>query len=342
MPHEKEPIHVSLIAIPDVMLSSLIGIFDVLNCFELLATFDKALPDKNPFHTEIVAQSRENNLTASGLPIAAHRTVEELDHTDIIIIPSIMVEDSQWKKGRYPAVVRWLLDMHARGAMLSSACSGVLLLAETGLLNAREATIHWAYARTFRHNFPDVRLRLEKVLVTAGERQQFVMSGASASWHDLVLYIVARHVGPAAAQAIAKFMLLQWHVDGQAPYVVFEAPTDHGDAAVLDAQRWLSEYFSVATPVEEMVRRSGLAQRSFKRRFSKATGYSPIVYVQNVRIEEAKRRLERTDEPIDEISWAVGYEDPAFFRRLFKRITRITPGSYRRKFRLPDFVNTGK
>lgn len=342
MPYEKGPIHVSLIAISDVMLSSLIGIFDVLKCFELLSTFDKALPDKNPFHTEIIAQSREDNQTASGLPIAAHRTFEELDHTDIIIIPSMMVEDSQWKKGRYPKIVGWLSDMHTQGAMLSSACSGVLLLAETGLLDGREATIHWAYAKTFRHNFPDVRLRLEKVLVTAGERQQFVMSGASASWHDLVLYLVARHVGPTAAQAIAKFMLLQWHVDGQAPYAVFEAPTGHGDAVVLDAQRWLSESFSVAAPVEEMVRRCGLAERSFKRRFSKATGYSPIVYVQNVRIEEAKRRLERTDEPIDEISWAVGYEDPAFFRRLFKRITRITPGAYRRKFRLPDFVSTGK
>jgi transcriptional regulator GlxA family with amidase domain len=166
------------------------------------------------------------------------------------------------------------------------------------------------------------------------------MSGASASWHDLVLYLVARHVGPAAAQAIAKFMLLQWHVDGQAPYVVFEAPTDHKDAAILDVQKWLNDYFTVAAPVEEMVKRSGLAERSFKRRFTKATGYSPIAYVQHLRIEEAKRRLERTDAPIDEISWAVGYEDPAFFRRLFKRITRITPGAYRRKFRFPDFAGT--
>jgi transcriptional regulator GlxA family with amidase domain len=253
----------------------------------------------------------------------------------------MMVEDGEWKKGRYPAIVNWLSDMHVQGAMLCSACSGVLLLAETGLLDGREATIHWAYARTFRRNFPNVRLRLEKVLVTAGDRQQFVMSGASASWHDLVLYLVARHVGPVAAQAIAKFMLLQWHVDGQAPYTVFEAPTDHGDAAILDTQRWLNEYFTVAAPVEEMVRRSGLAERSFKRRFKKATDYSPIAYVQHLRIEEAKRRLERTDTPIEEISWAVGYEDPAFFRRLFKRITRITPGAYRRKFRFPDFAGTG-
>ncbi len=153
-----------------------------------------------------------------------------------------------------------------------------------------------------------------------------------------MLYLVARHVGPTAAQAISKFMLLQWHVDGQAPYVAFDPPQDHGDAVVLGAQRWIADRFSVASPVEEMVRRSGLAERSFKRRFTRATGLSPIAYVQRLRVEEAKKRLERTDEPIETISWRVGYEDAASFRRLFKRTARITPGAYRRKFRLPDFA----
>jgi transcriptional regulator GlxA family with amidase domain len=90
-----------------------------------------------------------------------------------------------------------------------------------------------------------------------------------------------------------------------------------------------------------MVKLSALPERTFKRRFRKATGYSPIAYVQNQRIEEAKRRLERTDHPIDEISWAVGYEDPAFFRRLFKRITRLTPGDYRSKFHMPELPGIG-
>jgi transcriptional regulator GlxA family with amidase domain len=322
------------------MISPLSGLYEVLSCFELLGSFDDSVPKTNPFQPQIVAAVRGHTRTASGLPVGAERAISELDGTDIVIIPSMMVEDGVWKTGRYQAVVNWLRRMHAQGAMLCSACSGVLLLAETGLLDGREATVHWAYARTFHQNFPKVCLRLEKTLVVAGERQEFVMSGASASWHDLLLYLVARRVGPTAAHAIAKFMLLQWHMDGQAPYVVFETPTDHGDAAVLAAQKWLSEHFAVASPVEEMVRRSGLSERSFKRRFTKATGYPPIVYVQHLRVEGAKRRLERTDASIDEISWAVGYEDPAFFRRLFKRITRITPGAYRQKFRFPDFAGS--
>ncbi len=331
-------LHVSLVTIPEVLVSCLSGLYDVLNVFPLLGTFDDAVPSSSPFEVEILAPSGASSQTASGLPVAAQRELSEVSATDIVIIPAVLVENGEWQQGRYPEIVDWLRAMHARGAILCSACSGVLLIAETGLLAGREATIHWAYAPTFRRNYPEVRLALDKVLVATGEREQLVMSGASASWQDLVLYLVARHVGPTAAQAIAKFLLLQWHRDGQAPYVTFEAPTGHGDAAVRRAQDWLHGHFSVAAPVEEMARRSGLPERSFKRRFTKATGHTPIAYVQQLRVEEAKRWLERSDTPIDEISWKVGYEDPAFFRRLFKRVTRITPGAYRRKFSLPDFV----
>jgi transcriptional regulator GlxA family with amidase domain len=251
-----------------------------------------------------------------------------------------MVQHGIWKTGRYPEVVQWLREMHSQGATLCSACSGVLLLAEIGLLDGKEATMHWAYAPTFKQNFPQVNLRLEKVLVIAGARHQFVMSGASSSWHDLVLYLVARYVDPTAAQAMSKFFALQWHHDGQAPYLVFDLPIDHEDAIIRDVQVWLSEHFAIAAPIAEMVKQSGIPERSFKRRCSQATGYSPIACVQHLRVEDAKRRLERTNAAIDQISWSVGYEDAASFRRLFKRITGITPGDYRRKFSVPLFANT--
>jgi transcriptional regulator GlxA family with amidase domain len=87
-----------------------------------------------------------------------------------------------------------------------------------------------------------------------------------------------------------------------------------------------------------MIKRSSLADSTFKRRFTNATGLTPISYVQRLRIEDAKRRLERTEASVDDISWQVGYEEPAFFRRLFKRTTGLTPGSYRKRFRIPDFT----
>jgi transcriptional regulator GlxA family with amidase domain len=140
------------------------------------------------------------------------------------------------------------------------------------------------------------------------------------------------------AQELARNFALQWHQDGLAAYIVFQGRTDHGDAEIEGAQQWLRSHFSVANPVEEVINRSKLAARTFKRRFTQATGLAPLAYVQRLRIEDAKRRLERTNMPVDEVSWRVGYEDPAFFRRLFKRITGMTPGAYRKRFQIPDFA----
>ena len=337
---EREPLRVSLLVLPDAGVGTITGMFDTLASFALLHTFDDAVPATPPFAVELVASSRDPQPTASGITLPVHRSVKDPGRTDIAIVPSIVVRDGIWVPGRYPDLVEWLRRVHAEGALVCSACSGVLLVAETGLLAGYSVTIHPAYARTFRDNFPDVGLRLDQVLVATGERQELVMSGASASWHDLVLYLVARHAGPTAAQALAKFLLLQWHTDGQGPYVPFSPPADHGDAVVAEAQAWLRTHYAVATPVSEMVERCGLPERTFKRRFARATGYSPIAYVQHVRVEEAKRRLERTREPVDAISYAVGYEDPASFRRLFKRITGVPPGVYRRKLQLPGYART--
>ena len=156
----------------------------------------------------------------------------------------------------------------------------------------------------------------------------------------MILYLIARYAGATAAQRVARFFALQWHQDGLTPYIVFQGKRDHHDSVILSAQQWLDKHFSTSHPVEEMIKHSQLAERTFKRRFTNATGLAPIAYVQRLRIEDAKRRLERTDAIIDEISWQVGYEDPAFFRRLFKRMTGLAPGAYRKRFRIPDFART--
>lgn len=328
-------IRVCLVAIPEVMASTLLGLYDVLNSFNMLGAYSEALPGRTSFRAEIVATAAGPLATSSGAPIKANHSIKQVDSTDVIIIPSLLVQQGEWEQGRYPKLVKWLSEMHKAGAQLCSACSGVLLLAETGLLDGKDATIHWMYAQTFRRNFPSVRLHLDRALVATGECQELIMSGASTSWHDLILYLIAQHAGPTAAQAIAKLFAFQWHSDGLSPYVVFEPVTDHGDAAIHKAQTWLACHFSVANPIEQAARVAAIPPRSFKRRFKSATGHAPIDYVQRLRVEEAKRRLERTQAPADEISWQVGYEDPAFFRRLFKRITGVTAGAYRRKFHIP-------
>lgn len=332
------PLQVGLVALPDAVISTLAGIYDVLNGASMMGlTIPGSTP---PFRIKIVGEKTGPLPLASGVPIEVQRSIDDITACDIVIVPSVLLKSSGWEKGRYPRLVDWLQRMHAEGARLCSACSGIFLLAETGAFDGREATVHFGYARQFAALYPAVTIHPERVLVISGRHEDLVSSGASATWHDMVLYLIAQHAGSTTAQEVARMFALQWHQEGLAPYIVFEGRSDHGDGEIQSAQTWLSGHFSLANPVEEMIKRSKLAERTFKRRFTAATGLSPIVYVQRLRIEDAKRRLERTEMSVDEISWRVGYEDAAFFRRLFKRTTGMAPGAYRKRFRIPDFART--
>jgi transcriptional regulator GlxA family with amidase domain len=329
---------VSLVALPEGAVSTLYGLFDVMSAFGPTGMPHPGSLARAPFRLDIVGESAGPLELASGVPISVQRPIDTVETSDIVIVPSVVLRPGGWETGRYPRLVRWLRAMHERGAVLCSACSGIFLLAETGLFDGRDATVHFRYAGAFTATYPAVPIHPERALVISGLREELVSSGASTTWHDLALYLFARYAGSTTAQEVARFFALQWHQDGLAPYIVFEGKRDHGDAVIEGAQQWLAGHFSIANPVDEMIRRSKLAERTFKRRFTNATGFTPIAYVQRLRIEDAKRRLERTDAPVEEISWRVGYEDAAFFRRLFKRTTGLAPGAYRKRFRIPGFA----
>lgn len=336
-PAEAAALRVAIVALPDAVISTLAGIYDVLNGASMMGI---ASPGQRSFHVRIVGEKPGPLRLASGVPIEVQVSVDDVAETDIVIVPSILLSAAGWQRGRYTKLSEWVKRMHERGARICSACSGVFLLAETGLFSGRDATVHFGYARAFSDLYPDVVIHPERVLVVSGRHEELVSSGASNTWHDLVLYLIAHHVGATVALEVARNFALQWHQDGLTPFMVFEGRTDHGDAEIAGAQDWLRQNFSIGNPVEEMIRKSRLAERTFKRRFVTATGLAPIAYVQRLRIEDAKRRLERTDESVENISWRVGYEDPAFFRRLFKRTTGMAPGDYRRRFQIPKFARS--
>ena len=328
-------LNVSIVAVPDSGAATMFGVHDVLNYVALPGLAGSA---EAAFRVEIVGSESGPLVGASGVPVPVARSIRDIERTDLVIVPSVVLGPDGWQTGRYPELVEWAQRMHRQGALLCSACSGIFLLAETGLFDDRDVTVHYDYASNLNAVHPALRVHPERALMVTGTRDELVTSGASTTWHDLVLYLIGRFAGATVAQEAARMFALQWHQDGLSPYMLFEGRRDHGDAVVAAAQEWLRDHYAVANPVEQLVGRSGLAERTFKRRFTESTGVSPLAYVQRIRIDEAKRRLERTESSVEAVGRHVGYEDSAFFRRLFKRITGMAPGGYRRRFRVPSIT----
>ncbi|WP_294135171.1 GlxA family transcriptional regulator [Sphingobium sp.] len=224
---------------------------------------------------------------------------------------------------------RWLLDRHAQGVVLVSTCGGAFLLAETGLLAGRPATTHWLFADQFRDRFPDVRLDIDKMVIEDGD---IITAGGLMAWTDLGMRIVDRLLGPTVMIETGKFLLIDASGREQRHYSSFAPRLTHGDEAVLKVQHWLQERAGRAVSVGDMAGKAGLEERTFLRRFKGATGMKPIEYVQNLRVGKARELLEFTKRSIDQIAWAVGYEDATAFRRIFHRIMGLSPGDYRNRF----------
>lgn len=328
-------IHVSLVGIPECG-ASLIGAYELVT--SVGTAWNRIIEGSAPeplFQAQIVSAQPGAIRCAENWSVEPHATLAQVNRTDVIFVPSLWLGADETFAGRHAEVKQWIADRYRDGAMICAACTGTLLVADTGLLDGETVTTHWAYVDSLHRHYPKVQIRGEKVLVVSGDDGRIVTSGSHATWYDLLLYVISRFVGKEAALKTAKFFLLQWHTDGQLPYMAFRENLQHGDAIVRQAQEWLSNHFSHPNAVEALEKQSGLPSRTFNRRFKQATGLTPVAYVQQVRVDRAKTLLETSDLPVDQISWRVGYEDIAFFRRLFKRLTHLRPAEYRKKFRLP-------
>lgn len=327
-------IRISLLATLDNSATVLFGLYEL---FAGVGTvWPMLMGEDDPgaaFTVEIVARSKTPFRCHTGVMIEPHATFGERRHTDVVMVPDVVLHPDDDPHGLWPEETAWLADQAEQGALIASVCTGSIMLAEAGLLDGLPATVHWAYHDMIARSYPKVRLMSERVLVPAGPGHMIVTAGGSSSWEDLALYVVWRFCGEAEALRTAKVFVIGDRRDGQLPFAAMNARRKHEDAAIERVQDWIAEHYAEPNPVASMVRRSGLAERTFKRRFRAATGYAPVEYVQALRIEEAKHLLETSDLSADEVAHDVGYDDPASFRRLFKRLTGITPGRYRQRVR---------
>jgi transcriptional regulator GlxA family with amidase domain len=333
------PVHVSIVVFPECDPSIIYGVFDTLYAPGRFSPNLKEKPRNAPlFIPRLVAAQAGPIELCTGVSIIPQDAIADVARTDAVFVPNVMVDSPGSVRALDRRLIEWIRQMHAAGAQIYAACGGTLVLAEAGLLDGEQATTHWAYAPLFRQLFPNVTLHAERLLVQAGPGHNVVCSGGASSWQDLALLMIAKYGGTEEAIRMSKLFLYQWHRDGQLPYASMIQNVTHGDAVILHCQQWIAQHYQRQDIVAELVRESGLPKRTFDRRFRAATGYSPLAYIQTLRIEEAKQALETSTVAVEQIGRDIGYEDAASFRRLFRRFTGMAPGDYRRKFQPPGIV----
>lgn len=322
-----------LLAAPETSASVLYGLYDVLQSAG--AVFDEMISGSagdEMLDIRIVSSDGKPFRCMGNIPVEPHMAIRQDDSADAVVVCDMYTSIYDAPKGRYLREIGWLRHMHDSGALLASVCSGSLLLAESGLLNGHQATAHWAYRDMFERHYPRIAFRTDAILCLSAEADRIVTAGGVSAWHDLSIYLIARYCGYQTAIETAKVFLISGHAEGQSPYAVMTRPMDSNDGPIADCQAWIADNYATANPVERMVERSGLHARTFSRRFRVATGFTPIEYVQALRVEEAKQMLETDRLSNDEVGVAIGYDDPASFRRVFKRATGLSPAAYRKKF----------
>lgn len=334
MPSSSHTLLTAIVATPEASPSSFYAMQDVLASvgrdWDMVHGRQSNAPPR--FLPRLVTHDGKAFREVNGTQVQPHGAFGDFATPDIVLLPDYHLPPDEPLPPCYADVADWLKEVHGRGAVIASVCSGALPLGMSGLLDGEEATTHWAYCDTLKRFCPDVTVRRERILVPAGPEHRIVTAGGGSAWADLLLYLIARFAGEEEAFRIAKLYLLEPHGSGQLPFTALSAGRQHEDKLIAECQSWLADNYSGEQLVACMAERAGLPERSFHRRFKAATGLAPLAYVQTLRIEEAKHVLETTQMPVDEVGASVGYEEPASFRRLFRRLVGVSPSQYRRRF----------
>ncbi|MFM0040205.1 GlxA family transcriptional regulator [Paraburkholderia strydomiana] len=316
------PIEIGIVEFPGAQLAAIHGLIDLFEVAERFAA------QHHEEQTAFLRVSQWRPDAPGKAPVRSHNIAGDANRSPAVLILPPRLGGPLSREDAVP-FVDWLLSHHRAGATLASICGGAFLLGETGLLAGRSATTHWAHAEIFRQRFPNARLDTDKLVIDDGD---IICAGGMMAWIDLGLKLVDRFLGPTIMAETARFLLVDPPGREQRYYSVFSPNLTHGDAAVLKVQHWLQATGAKDMALASLVSRAGLEERTFLRRFRKATGLTAIDYCQRLRVGKAREMLQFSNLPAETIAWEVGYGDAGAFRKIFNRVTGLTPGEYRRRF----------
>lgn len=291
---------------------------------EFLTVFGK----KPIFNVEYVGLNEYVPANNGEYTIKTDRLLKDVTHTDLLIIPPTFGDTLKGIEANAEAIP-YFKKLHQNGSSLASLCIGAFLLAETGLLDGKKCSTHWAHITEFKERYPQIEVEDGAVIT---EHDNIYSSGGASSLWNLILYLVEKFSDRETAVMISKYFALDIGRDSQSQFAIFKGQKNHGDADIQKVQDYIEENYEDKITVEDLANLVNMGRRTFERRFKDATTNSPIEYIQRVRIEAAKKFFEASRKNVTEVMYGVGYTDTKAFRDIFRKITGLTPIEYRNKF----------
>lgn len=330
MTKSNEKLDVAIVLVSEGYASTAVGPIEVFAAAGTMWNEMRGADPEPRFRVTTASIDGKPVRSAYGLHIAPDRAIADVGPVDLVMVSASGPVPAEWMS-RHAAIPPWLAERYRSGTRIAGVCSGVAFLAEAGLLEGRRATTHWGVAEGFRERYPAVDWRTD--LLVTEDAGVYCGGGVNAA-SDLSLHLVERLCGRDIAIECSKALLLDMPRPDQSGYALLPLARPHDDGKIRDIERHLSENFDRDVPVEELAELAAMSPRNLVRRFKEATGHMPGAYLQMIRVAAAREKLEDGASSIEQVGLSVGYEDVAFFRRVFKRYSGVTPSAYRDRFRL--------
>ena len=306
-------------------LSSIVGAYKI---FTRANAYYKETGRKEIFKIEVAGISKEVDFYSGLFTVKPHTHISAITKTHLIIIPSL---NHDYQKGvkKNKLLIEWITKQYKNGAQIASICTGAFMLAASGLLDGKNCSTHWAAADTFRSMFPKVHLQADKLIT---DENGIYTNGGAYSFLNLMIYLVEKYYDWSTAVFCSKVFQIEIDRQSQSAFTIFTGQKQHGDEMVQQAQAYLESNLHEKVAIEQLASRFSVGRRTFDRRFIKATGNTPIEYLQRVKIESAKKAFENGRKTINEVMYEVGYSDVKAFREVFRKVTGMSPLEYRGKY----------
>lgn len=280
-----------------------------------------------PIEFNILSSKDEALLDAGKLILKSDARIHDAYFYDFLIIPSI-IGPAQVSIDLNQELCEYVKASYQSGSNVISMCTGAFLLAETGLLNGREASSHYGAIDELKKRFPGVNWKADKIIT---DQDGLYTSGGTLSSFNVLIYIMEKYFDKEIAYTIAKVIQMDYPRKSQKPFYIFSNQKKHEDQLILAIQEYMEKSLDKQINLHGICLEFGISRRSLNRRFKQATGENPQTYIQRIKVEQAKRWLEGSELHINEITSNLGYTDLESFRRIFKKISGLLPSEYRRK-----------